>query len=433
MTPQSNFMIVAAIDPQREEELRTLLASMNREPGVVDPMNAVIPFRQLKYLHFARTLILKDQTVGDITAYGLPRPDYPTYLVFLGDVDGEMEAFLAHIVEQAGDGLRQLFSHCKDFIHETNLLNWMKARNVTPATIYVNWIGRTVQQVDEEEALRQALESFIQKNSASLNTMQPQQMHDILKKFIADEQKSGRITLTPAKPTPLNWEIRNFLHLIGVPLLLLIASPLLLLYLPFFLFQLRRREKTDPEIAPRVDAAHASQLALLEDHDVINQFSAAGTLKPGWFRRSTIIFLLWIIDYTAKHIYSRGRLARVSTIHFARWVFIDDKKRLLFASNYDGSLESYMDDFINKVGFGLNVVFGNGVGYPKTNWLFLDGAKDEQKFKNFLRRHQLPTEVWYNAHPGLTATNKQRNTLIREGLEQVSMTESEIREWLKLF
>jgi hypothetical protein len=35
---------------------------------------------------------------------------------------------------------------------------------------------------------------------------------------------------------------------------------------------------------------------------------------------------------------------------------------MLFASNYDGSLESYMDDFINKVAWGLNLVFSNGVG-----------------------------------------------------------------------
>ena len=92
-----------------------------------------------------------------------------------------------------------------------------------------------------------------------------------------------------------------------------------------------------------------------------------------------------------------------------------------------------MDDFINKVSFGLNVVFSNGIGYPTTNWLILDGAKDEQKFKYFLRRHELPTEVWYNAHPGLTALNRERNTLIREGLERSSMTDSEIQEWLQLF
>ena len=108
--------------------------------------------------------------------------------------------------------------------------------------------------------------------------------------------------------------------------------------------------------------------------------------------------MLWIVRLRARHIYTHGLLARVGTIHFARWTFLDDKRRLLFASNYDGSLESYMDDFINKVAFGLNLVFTNGVGYPRTRWLILGGAKDEQKFKYFIRRHELPTEVWYNAH-----------------------------------
>jgi hypothetical protein len=92
-----------------------------------------------------------------------------------------------------------------------------------------------------------------------------------------------------------------------------------------------------------------------------------------------------------------------------------------------------MDDFINKVAFGLNIVFSNGIGYPRTNWLILDGAKDEQKFKDFLRRHQMPTQMWYNAHPALTALDRRRNALIREGLEKPSMTDSEARTWLQLF
>jgi hypothetical protein len=432
MTPQSDFMIVATLNPQREADLRSLLASMNKGPGVADPANEIVPFQDLRNLHFARFVILKDQTQNDISAYGVPPASYPVYLVFLGDVDGPRDMFLAHMANQCGNGLRRIFSHCEGFTSDTDLLTWMKDRNITPATAYVNWIGHTVEQVNEEKALRQALENFIQENATALRVMQPRQAYDALRRFTADEHKHGRITLTPEKPTPFGWRLRNFFHLIGVPLLLLIASPLLLLYLPFFLFQLRKREKSDREIAPRVDQAHADLLASLEDHDVTNQFSAVGSLKPGWFRLWTITFLLWIINYTTRHIYNHGRLARVSTIHFARWVFLDGKKRLLFASNYDGSLESYMDDFINKVGFGLNVVFSNGVGYPKTNWLFLNGAKDEQKFKNFLRRHQLPTEVWYNAHPGLSAVDKQRNLLIRRGLEKAFMTESEIQKWLQL-
>lgn len=433
MTPQSNFMVLAPVAAGRTGDLRQLLASMNREPGVADPLNALVPFGQLERLHFARIVVLDDLSLDDITAYGLPRVDYPTYLAFLGDFDGPSDAFFAELVQRAGDGLKRMFSHCDGFSPGSDLLGWMKARNVSPATIYVNWIGRTVRQVREEEALRQTMEKFIQENSASLRAMPPRRVCDTLKKFVAVEQQAGRITLTPPEPTPLGWKFRNFLHLVGVPLILLVLLPFLLLYLPFFLFQLRRRERSDPEIAPRIDPAHAHLLASLEDHEFANQFTAMGSVKPGLFRRWTLSFLLWVVNYTTRHIYNRGRLARVTTIHFARWVFLDGRRRLLFASNYDGSLESYMDDFINKVAFGLNIVFGNGIGYPTTNWLFLDGAKDEQKFNYYIRRHELPTEVWYNVFPGVATLDKKRNTLIRQGLEQLSMTDSEIQQWLQLF
>jgi hypothetical protein len=125
-------------------------------------------------------------------------------------------------------------------------------------------------------------------------------------------------------------------------------------------------------------------------------------------------------------------LARVGTIHFARWVFMDDRRRLLFASNYDGSLDSYMDDFINKVAYGLNLVFSNGVGYPPTSFLLGGGAQYEQTFKYYLRRHEVPTQVWYKAYPGLTAADLARNTQIRDGLARGAMTDDDARRWLAL-
>jgi len=432
MTPQSNFMVLAPVAADRVADLRQLLASMNRSPGVVDPNNAVIPFAQFPTLHFARVLVLDDATLDDIKEYGLPRVEYPIYLAVLADFDGPPEAFAADLIKHANEGLNRLFSYCEGFTTGADLRAWMQSHSVIPATAYVNWIGRTVKQVGEEAALHDALVSYVRQNTATLAVMQPAQVHDTLNRYVRSEQESGRLTLTPTAATQLGWQLRNLLNLVGVALVLLLLTPFLLIYLPFFLIQLRWHEKTDPVIAPRIDPAHAHQLAILEDHDVTNQFSAMGSLKPGLFRRSTLVFILWVIDYTTKHIYGRGRLARVSTIHFARWVFLDNKKRLLFASNYDGSLESYMDDFINKVGFGLNVVFGNGIGYPRTRWMVLDGAKNEQEFKYVLRRHELATEVWYNAHPGLTALDRHRNTLIREGLEKSSLSNEEAQRWLQL-
>jgi hypothetical protein len=431
MTPQANLMVLAPIAAGRQDDLRKLLQSMNRVPGVADPENTLIPFGRLDELHFARLVILDDQTLDDITAFHLPRVDYPVYLAFLCDFDGPLDAFLTKLVNCSHIGLRRIFAHCDGFEQETNLLTWIEQHHRKPATSYVNWLGRTMLQIREEEALRSTIRGWLDADS-SRTELQPRQLQNELQSMIASEQRAGRLSLTRASATPLAWAVANICNFIAVPLLLLILSPFLLVYAPIFILRLRRRERNDPEIAPRPDPAHANELATLEDHDVTNQFSALGSVKPGLLRRWTLVFVLWVINYTTQHIFNRGKLARVTTIHFARWVFLDKKKRLFFASNYDGSLDSYMDDFINKVAFGLNVVFSNGIGYPTTNWLVLDGAKDEQKFKYFIRRHELPTEVWYNGHPGLTALDLKRNMLIRQGLENLGLTDSQLQQWAQL-
>ncbi len=424
-------MVVAPIAAGREDGLRTLLASMNHRPGVVDPQNPLVPFAHLDRLHFSRFVILDDVTLDDVTRYGVPRVDYGLSLAFLADFDGPVDVFLADLLRRAGQGLGRIFAHC-GFAPDADLGRWMKAREHRASACYVNWRGRTMRQIREEAALRNALVSHLLANATAIAAMEPRQARDTLVDFVKREQQAGRLALTPEEPTPLGWALRNLAHAVLIPLVALLLLPVFLLYLPVFVIQLRQRERRDPEIVPRPDAERARNLADLEDHDVANQFSALGTAKPGLFRRLTLAAGLLGLDYAARHVYNRGHLTRVSTIHFARWVFLDGKRRLLFASNYDGSLESYMDDFINKVGWGLNLVFSNGVGYPHTDYLVVGGAKDEQKFKRYIRRHELPTEVWYNAHPGLTAVDLARNTRIRQGFEQAAMTDAQVRAWLRL-
>jgi hypothetical protein len=432
MTPQSHFMVVAPIGAGKEAELRATLQSMNVRPGVVNPNNALVPFASLERLHFARFVILDHRTAEDIMAHGYAPSDWPKSLAFLGDCDGAAEDFFPELIAIAENGLRKIFAHCHGFEQAADLLEWLRGRSKPAAANYINWLGRTVRQVREECALRDALVSYVEKHSAELSALDPRQVLYRLQALVRTEMESGRLSLSPPEPTPLSWSARNLLHLFGVPLVLLLAAPLLLIYSPIFAYQLRRLEKSDPEITPRPAVDHVQRLASLEDHDITNQFSALGAVKPGLFRRWTVTFFVWILNYGARHIFNHGYLTRVKSIHFARWVFLDDKRLLFFASNYDGSLESYMDDFINKVAWGLNLVFSNGVGYPQSRWLILDGAKDEQKFKNFIRRHQLPTEVWYNSHPGLTAFDLERNSKIREGIEKGIMSDDGIREWLRL-
>jgi hypothetical protein len=432
MTPQSSFMILAAIDPAREAELRRLLGSMNTAPGRVDTNNALIPFAQFDTLHFARLLILDDKTTGDVGVYGLPVQTCPLYLAFLGDIDGDEDAFLQDLARRAKDGLRTLFSCCHGFTTNTDLADWLRRHRSPSVANYVNCRGRTVRQVREEASLREALEVYIASNRHQLQDLSTQELHGKLRQFVNAEKSAGRITLSDESSTPVAWWIRNALHLIGGAVLLLVALPLLIVVAPFYLVLLRRLEKTDPEICPTADQAHSNELSRSEDHDVTNQFSAMGSLKPGIVRLLTIIGVLGVVNFAARHFVRPGRLGRIRTIHFARWAFIAGKRRMAFFSNYDGSVESYMDDFINKTGFGLNASFSNGIGYPRTNWLVLDGCADERKYKEYLRRHTVPTQVWYKAYPGLTAIDLERNTRIRRGLESSSISDEEAREWVAL-
>jgi hypothetical protein len=432
MTPQANFMVLAPIDPKREMELRQLLDSMNRAPGRVDPDNDVIPFAEFETLHFARLIILDDKTTEDIRVYGLAPRSYPLYLAFLGDIDGDVNAFLGKLIKRAGKGLGRIFSCCEGFTSDTDLLAWMRRHNAPAIAAYVNWRGRTVRQIREEAALYEAIENCIEKNTTILQDLAPRELHAKLQGFVNAEKSAGRLSLSGESPTPGGWQIKNLLHLIGLPLLVLIASPLLILIAPFYIIALRRLEKTDLEVCPMADQEHSEHLSRFEDHDVTNQFSAMGSLKPGFVRLLTTIGVLKTVDYGAQHITRRGRLGRIRSIHFARWVFVAGTERMVFFSNYDGSVESYMDDFINKTGFGLNASFSNGIGYPRTNWLLLDGCNDERNYKEYLRRHTLPTQVWYKAYPGLSAVDLERNTRIRQGLESSSMTDGEAREWVAL-
>ncbi|HYQ15365.1 MAG TPA: hypothetical protein VEQ58_06405, partial [Polyangiaceae bacterium] len=90
----------------------------------------------------------------------------------------------------------------------------------------------------------------------------------------------------------------------------------------------------------------------------------------------------------------------------------------LFFSNYDGSWEAYLGEFIDKAALGLTMIWTHTIWYPKTRFLLLQGAKDEEAFKSWTRAYQLPTQVWYSAYPSLSVGDVLKNAEIRELLGQ---------------
>ena len=72
------------------------------------------------------------------------------------------------------------------------------------------------------------------------------------------------------------------------------------------LIALRRRELTDPIVQNPYDPAWVANLRRGEDHDVTNQYTAMGSIKPGGFRLGLELVILAVVDWAARHVFTRG-------------------------------------------------------------------------------------------------------------------------------
>jgi deferrochelatase/peroxidase EfeB len=192
-----------------------------------------------------------------------------------------------------------------------------------------------------------------------------------------------------------------------------------------------RESRETPDSRPP-DPERVAAIVARENFGAQNHLSGISVMKPGLLRRVTLKLVFAAIAQLATHLYRPGWLGTLGSIHFARWVMVPGTGDLIFLSNYGGSWESYLEDFITKAHAGLTGVWSNTDGFPKTANLIQQGASDGDFFKRWARRQQVPTGCWYTAYPELTTTNIRTNAAIRQGLGTV-LTEEEARRWLLLF
>jgi len=207
--------------------------------------------------------------------------------------------------------------------------------------------------------------------------------------------------------------------------------PLLLPFLIIYVIALRWREITDRSEIPSPEQGRIQQLTKREDHIVQNHMASLCYVKPGRFRRATLRGVLWLANLVARVSYN-GKLSGLDSLHFAHWVLIDNGRRLLFLTNYDGSWENYLDDFIDKAALGLTGIWSNTMDFPRTSFLVFGGARDAARFKAIARRTQAYTNVWFSAYPKLTVQGVDNNSTIREDLFR-SLSETATMNWLRRF
>jgi hypothetical protein len=397
---QSIFTFIAKVNPQREAELTAYLAQIRKNV----PRDPDLPFASLPMLHFTSLVLFPDATYG-------------TYLVFENNVDGTPQAYLDALLDAAAPALHRIYGMCLEYdgsaaYDRAKLRGFLLARLTLPDAGYIGNVGRSVQRTKAEAELRRGLETQLDAVVKDGAAASPADYFGALRDFargsfgwaLKAERRIGRLDLL------LRWAVLAALAF-GLFVLWPVAGPLLLL----FVIVLRIHELTDKVDIPPSDPAHVLALAANEDNIVQNHMASLCYVKPGRFRLFAIRLVLFLTKLVGRvSIY--GKLSGLNSLHFAHWVVIDDGRRLLFLTNYDGSWENYLDDFIDKAAIGLTAIWSNTDNFPRTRFLVLGGARDERKFKAIARQTQVLTNVWYSAYPNLTVPTIDNNSAIRDGL-----------------
>ncbi len=402
------------------DELEKLLRSIGNDLR----HETVLNLRELELVHFLRWVIVP----------GAEKRQGPHLLVFGSDYDGTLEEHLSELWERAGRGagLDRIYAFCEGaptFATPADLVRYFSSDLLPAAAAYRGTRDRSVRQIRGEDELQQTLAGYVDGPHRGSVSSDPQ-------RALAEHVRK-----LESPPVDLDEELLDTTTLLsklahGPAVWLLVVAGVGLLLVPGLLFfgLVWVRERTEPEDASaqgEPDAGKLGQLKGREDYKVQNQLTHLVPIKPGMLRMFSLRLVLWAIDLLAKNYFDRGNLGGIPSIHYARWMILKEQRQLLFFSNFDGSWESYLGDFVDQAASGLTGVWSNTVGFPRSLFLVLRGARDEERFKNWTRAHQVETQIWYSAYPNLSVQNVNENTVLRRGLAERPPEGEPLRAWLR--
>jgi hypothetical protein len=139
---------------------------------------------------------------------------------------------------------------------------------------------------------------------------------------------------------------------------------------------------------------------------VAGEFTVFATIKPG--HADALREELARIRNASGN---RQAMRQIGTLHDARHVIFDDDTRLLFASVFDGSWDTYIDDFgKTEVGTNFERVFSHTEGFP--------GIADPQ-VKDWFVARQAAAQVFATSYPELTVQQIWKDQRVNEAFQEV--------------
>ncbi len=389
-------------------------------------------------IHFARLSVLEEK----------PGSVYGPTLILESNFDTELEdgkaarkAHLEALSSEAGAQLLTVFEYCVGFGPRLSSAELAAAleRNLVPATAaYQGHTQRDLRRIRLEQRLRDVLLDFFSRAQQA----SPRELYHAAREHVRllsarDPLLAGLNVDAPMPPLPsaaartasLNQGYWAWIKNLSLGLLTLALQQLK---------NIVRWQKADPQFEQRAvqeawtaeDKRTFVEISATEDYALQNALTHVVPLKAA-DRLAVLIAAHGYIDVMAKRYFDDiGQLGGIPSIHFAKWLLIDDNQRLMFLTNYDSSWESYLGDFVDRAPVGLNLAWVCTHQYPRTALLVFFGATDEERFKAWSRAHQRPTQVFYTAYPELSIAALNNNTWIRCGLHRAPGA-IDLRAWFR--
>ncbi|MGW2964650.1 hypothetical protein ACWDGI_40205 [Streptomyces sp. NPDC001220] len=108
---------------------------------------------------------------------------------------------------------------------------------------------------------------------------------------------------------------------------------------------------------------------------------------------------------------NRAALHEIGTLHDARHVLFDNDTQFMFASVFDGSWDTYIDDFGKTVvGANFERIFSHSEGFP--------GVTDPG-VKDWFVAHQAPAGVFVSSYPDLTVQQIWKDQRVDDAFQEV--------------
>ena len=385
---QHALTLISPVEDQYEDRLRLLL--MNRKKEFADALGSI------GTIHYARWVIIDSVTIDNELL--------PAQLAFSSNFDGDPDTHLRDLVDKIGGVLDVIYENVEGYDPQNKLEFLIKSR-IKEAAFYQGSPGRSLKVIADEKALHQ--EIFLQIQKGDWKGMHAQQIHQALQKIILSNPQFAWAKEKIKVPDI------NIFGLVLTGIVLLALLPVIILWAIYMQVFHENSDKPLGLTPNQLSDAHLQEMEKDEDFFYQNQFSQVINMKPGSARLMTVNSFYLLTRVLVGTLFVKGKLMGIPTIHFARWVQINNKKRMLFFSNFDGSWTQYLGDFIDKSGWGLTGIFGNTSGFPKALFLVFKGAYNERQFLAWARYTQIQTQVWYAADTSQSIKNINNNTFVR--------------------